>query len=508
MVALFRRMGNNVRMGDKQYRPWAPRQGFLLPPSPLDWLPSNHLAHFILELVEQLDLSEIEGAIQLKDARGTRPYSPGMMTALLLYGYCVGVYSSRRIERATYEDVAFRFLAGGQHPFFTTINEFRKTHMEALASLFGQVLGLCRKAGLVHLGHVAIDGTKVQANASKHKAMSYGRMQEEEERLKAQLRELLVRANEIDEEEDARFGVGQRDEDLPAELHRREERLRRIQEAKAELEAEARESRAAELREQARRAEQRAQTEQCPKVRRAAQTRARQRREQAQELSTVEEDFLTPQGLPKHRVRVRPDGAPHAKAQRNFVDPDSRILERGGAFLQGYNCQLAVDGEHQVILAKAVTNQSPDNGNLLPLLALIHEGLGEKPTVCTADAGYWSALAPPECARRGIDLYVAPDRQRHYAPPTTETEDSTLERARMRQKLQSPEGQAIYARRKAIVEPVNGQIKEARGFRRFLVRGLAAVSAQWSLVCTGHNILKLYRLKPRHTSLAQLAVST
>lgn len=484
-------------MGDKRYRSWLPRQSFLLPPSPLEWLPEGHLAYFILDLIEQLDLSEIEGAIQRKDARGTRPYSPAMMVSLLLYAYSVGVYSSRKIERATYEDVGFRVLAGGHHPFFTTINEFRKTHLEAVSSLFVQVLRLCRKSGLVQLGHVAMDGTKVQANASKHKAMSYARMSEEEARIEAQVRELMKRAEEIDQEEDARFGAGQREHDLPEELRRREDRLRRIRQAKAELEAEARDSRAAELRDQARRAEQRAEGEERSKVRKANQTRARRCREQAEQLSAaVEEDFLTAQGLPKHRVRTRPDGTPHAKAQRNFVDPDSRIMESGGAFLQGYNCQLAVDDAHQIIVAQAVTNQPPDNGNLLPLLEQIHEVCEATPAVCTADAGYWSPEAPARCAERGTQAYIAPDRQRRNGETAAAHEPSltpATARDQMRQTLRSPEGRAIYARRKAIVEPVNGQIKEARGFRRFLLRGMTAVAGQWALVCTGHNILKMYR---------------
>lgn len=238
-------MGDDWLMGDKQYRPWDARQSLLLPPSPLEWLPEGHLAYFVLELVEQLDLGQIERSIQSKDSRGTRPYSPGMMTALLVYAYCVGVYSSRKIERASYEDVAFRVLAGGQHPHFTRINAFRKTHLDALSGLFVQVLQLCRRAGLVKLGHVAMDGTKVQAAASKHKAMSYGRMSEEERRLKVQVEELLAQADAVDQEEDARYGEGQREEDLPEELRRREKRLERIQQAKAELEAEARASRAA-----------------------------------------------------------------------------------------------------------------------------------------------------------------------------------------------------------------------------------------------------------------------
>jgi hypothetical protein len=419
-----------------------------------------------------------------------------MMTALLLYAYSVGVYSSRRIERATYEDVGFRVLAGGQHPYFTTINEFRKTHQAALSSLFVQVLRLCRKAGLVKLGHVAMDGTKVQANASKHKAMSYGRMSEEEARLRAQVEELLARAEAVDQEEDGRFGEGQREEDLPEELRRREDRLERIQQAKAELEAEARASRAAELRDQAERARERAKTETSGKVRKANETRARRCEQEAEALTdgTERESFLTEEGLPKHRVRARPDGTPHSRAQRNFVDPESRIMERGGAFLQGYNCQLAVDEEHQIIVAQAVTNQCPDNGNLLPLLEQIHATCDGGPAVCTADVGYWAPEIPEKSSERGTEVYIAPARQRRADPPPQDRrseDDSAL--AAMRQKLQTPEGRAIYARRKAVVEPVNGQIKQARGFRQFLVRGLAAVSGQWSLVCTAHNILKLHK---------------
>jgi len=489
-------------MGDKQYRPWSPKQGLLLPPSPLDWLPEGHLAYFILELVAELDLGEIERAIQTKDSRGTRPYSPGMMVSLLVYAYCVGVYSSRKIERATYEDVAFRVLAAGQHPFFTTINEFRKTHLDALAGLFVQVLQLCRRAGLVKLAHVAVDGTKVQAAASKHKAMSYRRMSEEETRLRAQVDELLARAEAVDQEEDARFGEGQRDEDLPEELRRSEQRLERIRQAKAQLEADARASRAAELRDQAERARQRAADEErSPKARRTDATRARQRQEQAEALSDPEKDegaeaesFVTEEGLPKHRVRALPDGTPHPKAQRNFVDPDSRIQETGGSFLQGYNCQLAVDEEHQIIVAQAVTNQPPDNGNLLPLLDQVRDHCDASPETVTADAGYWFAEVDAQGQRRGIAVYVAPDRRRHGADPDLQESDhEPTAKDLMRAKLSTPEGRAIYARRKAVVEPVNGQIKEARGFRRFLLRGLHAVSGQWSLVCTGHNVLKLYR---------------
>ena len=259
----LRRVSTQGMGKSKSYRPWAPSQSFLLPlpfreEAPLDWLPEGHLAFFILDVVKQLDLSEIESAIQSKDPRGNRPFSPAMMVSLLVYGYCVGVRSSRRIERATHEDVAFRVLAGGSHPDHSRISEFRRAHLKAFTTVFKQVLQLCQKAGLVKLGRVAIDGTKVQANASKHKAMSYKRMVAMEKRLEAEVARLLAEAERTDQEEDARFGEGQREEDLPEELRRREQRLKKLQEAKSELEAEAKVARAQALREQASRARERA----------------------------------------------------------------------------------------------------------------------------------------------------------------------------------------------------------------------------------------------------------
>jgi transposase len=239
-------------MAGKQYRPWAPTQSFLLPPSPLEWLPQDHLAYFLLDVVHSLDLGELERALQAKDPRGERPYPPAMMLALLIYAYCVGIFSSRKIARATYEDVAFRVLAGGEHPHFTTLNQFRLQHRSAFSGLFVQVLRLCQKAGLVKLGHVSIDGSKVLANASKHKAMSYKRMREEEARLQREIEALLGRADAADQQEDQQYGPGTAPQDLPEELQRREKRLARIREAKAALEQEAKEARAEELRENAR----------------------------------------------------------------------------------------------------------------------------------------------------------------------------------------------------------------------------------------------------------------
>ena len=299
----------------------------------MDWLPEGHLAHFILELVGELELGAIEDVIQEKDGRGTRPYSPRMMTALLLYAYCTGVFSSRKIERATYEDVAFRVLSGGAHPDHSRINAFRLEHRDALAAQFGTVLKLCQRAGLSTVGHVSLDGTKIQANASKHKAMSYGRMKEEEKRLAAEVEALLFRADEIDAKEDERYGVGKREEDLPEEFRRRESRLRKIREAKAALEKEAAEARAAQLRELA--AGERARAETAPTERERKQAAARAVREQAQadELAPPNNDDDEPPSaastaLPRGRVPTLTSGEPKDKSQRNFTDPDSRIMVR------------------------------------------------------------------------------------------------------------------------------------------------------------------------------------
>jgi transposase len=466
----------------------------------MDWLPEGHLVYFILDVVAQLDLSGIRGAIQEKDPRGTQPYSPQMMVALLLYGYCVGVYSSRKLERATYEDVPFRVLTGEQHPHFTTINEFRRGNLDALRGLFLQVLKLCQKAGLVKLGHVALDGTKVQGNASKHKAMSYKRMRAEEKRLKAEIRELLRRAKEVDAEEGERFGEGERDEDLPVELRRREDRLEKIERAKAELEAEAKQARVRALRRQATRAQERSESHPDPVERKRAATMAKKRRDRAKKMDGGNDDDLGPpttgDGLPKHEPKANPDGEPDDNAQMNFTDSESRIMEAGGSFIQGYNCQAAVDEEHQVIVGEGVSNKSPDNGNLLPMLKQVKENSGASSEKTTADSGYWAAGVTAGCEELGTDVYIATERQKRTAgsdPSGGGKIYESVEQKKMQEKLQTEQGRKIYARRKVVAEPVFGQAKECRGFRRFLLRGLRAVQAEWSLVCTGHNLLKLYR---------------
>ena len=486
----------------KQYRPWSPTQSFLLPPSPLEWLPEGHLAHFILDVVSELDLSEIEDRVQAKDGRGTRPYNPAMMVVLLFYGYCVGVFSSRKLERATYEDVAFRVLAGGQHPDHSRIAAFRKDHLEALRGFFVQVLMLCQQAGMVKLGHVAIDGTKVQANASKHKAMSYERMLQTELRLGEEVDALLNRAAEMDASEDARYGEGCREQDLPSELRRREKRLAKIRRAKAELEFEAAQARARQLREQAARASERSETHVDPVECKRAQTVAKNRTKKARELDpNGRDDDIEPpttgNGLPKHEPRTKTDGTPHDKAQMNFTDPDSRIMQSSGSFMQGFNCQAAVDEEHQIIVAQALSNKSPDNGNLVPMVEQVRDNCGRAPDKTTADAGYWTPEAPEACEQLGTDVHISTRRRRRgnqddVIPDGSLPEDADA-RQRMRTKLRTKEGRDTYARRKAVVEPVFGQIKEARGFRRFLLRGQKAVEGEWALVCTTHNLLKLFR---------------
>ena len=446
----------------KTYRPYDPRQSFLLPPSPLEWLPDEHLAYFVLDVVEELKLSAITSKYEA-ETRGQPPHDPRMMVALLVYGYCVGERSSRRIEKKTVEDVAFRVLAGGNHPDHSRISEFRRIHLEALSDLFFQVLMLCRKAKLVKLGHVALDGTKMKANASKHKAMSYQRMKEDEARLKAEIATMFQEAESIDAAEDARHGKDQHGDELPDELRRRETRLVRIRQLRAELEAEAQQ----------------------------------QRREEAAKRDDDDEPPPAATGaLPSHKIPTDKGGAPAPKAQRNFTDADSRIMKKGGDYLQGYNCQAAVDEGHQIIVARAVTNQPPDVEHFAPMVEQVACHCGEPPRAVTADAGYYSEENTAYALTQGIDPHIATGRRKHNEPPPVvhgpAPKDQGLKQW-MARKLETKKGAAVYARRKAVVEPVFGQIKEARGIRAFLLRGLDKVRGEWSLIAMTHNLLKLYR---------------
>ena len=425
----------------KIYRPYVPEQDLLLPPSLREWLPEDHLAFFVSDLIDQLDLSAITSVYEDED-RGYPPYHPVMLTKVLVYAYCVGVFSSRKIRRRLVEDVAFRVLAAGNEPDFRTIADFRKTHLTALRGFFEQVLHLAREMGAPRVGRVALDGSKIKANASKHKAMSYGRMREKQQQLREEVKDLLAQAEAADAAEDAEYGPDRRGDELPAELQRRESRLKRIREAKRALEARAKEEAAAA-------------------------------------------------GTPDEWAK------PDSKAQYNFTDPESRIMKGPDGFVQAYNVQVAVD-ELQLIVGQSVTQETNDKKQLIPMITAIEQQSGATPSELLADAGYCSDVNLTAIAETDIDAYISTRKQKHGErpgpcpcgplPKTATIVD------RMSRKLHAKAGAAVYAARKGMVEPVIGQIKQARGFRQFLLRGLEKVQGEWSLVCTTHNILKLYRL--------------
>jgi len=429
----------------KTYRPYSPDQMLLLPPSLQDWLPENHLSYFVSDVIDNLDLSAIESVYERED-RGYPPYHPHMMTKVLVYAYCVGVFSSRKIQRRLLEDIAFRVLAAGNQPDFRTLSDFRKIHHQALEDLFQQVLRLAMKAGAIKLGRVALDGSKVKANASKHKAMSYGRMKQEERALKEEVRNLLARAKAADEEEDRRYGKDKSGDELPEELSRREMRLERIREAK-----------------------------------RALEQKARQEAE-----ADGQDEEKTEKAKPKD------------KAQYNFTDPESRIMKGSEGFVQAFNTQVAVEEVSQLIVGQAVTQESNDKKQVEPMIEAIQKQAGKKPAELLADSGYCSENNLKYLHKKKILAYVATDRQKHgrqqVACQRGPLPKGSTHVDRMRRKLQTKTGAKIYAARKSIVEPVFGQIKHARGFRQFLLRGIEKVKAEWALVCATHNILKLYRL--------------
>jgi len=430
----------------KGYRPYYPDEELLLPPSLREWLPEDHLAYFVSDVVDNLDLSAME-AVYGDEQRGQPPYHPRMMTKLLVYGYCIGVFSSRRIERRLVEDIAFRMLAADNQPNFRTISDFRKIHLKTLGGLFEEVLQIALEAGAMKVGRVALDGTKMKANASKHKAMSYDRMQEKEKQLRAEVKEMLEQAAAADAEEDRRYGKDRRGDELPADLARRQTRLKKIREAKRTLEKRAREQAVA--------------------------------------------------------GGDRPPAKPKDKDQYNFTDPESRIMRGADSFLQGYNAQAAVEPDLQLIVGQTVTQAANDKEQLLPMVQTIEQQSGQRPEEILADSGYCSeqnleALASEENPERRIEGYIATERQKHdeYREPCPRgpLPQGATRVDRMRRKLKTKAGKAVYAARKAIVEPVFGQIKQARGFRQFLLRGIEKVRGEWSLVCLTHNILKLHRL--------------
>jgi transposase len=431
----------------KPYRPYLPDQEFLLPPSLRDWLPENHLVYFVSDVVDELDLSAME-AVYGEERRGQPPYDPLMMTKVLFYGYCVGVFSSRRIQKRLVEDIAFRVLAAGNQPDFRTLSDFRKIHLETLKGLFEQVLKIALEAGAMKVGRVALDGTKVKANASKHKAMSYGRMGEKEKQIREEIQQLLAQAEAADREEDERYGKDKSGEELPEELARRRTRLKKIRRAKRAL-------------------EQRA-------------------REKAQE-----------EGKPVEGAKAA------EKDQYNFTDPESRIMKGGDGFVQGYNAQAAVEPTMLLIVGQGVTAATNDKKQVEPMVEAMEQQSGQRPEEILADNGYCSEnnleyLESADQPEQKIEGFIATGKQKHgehrQPCPRGPLPQGATRVDRMRRKLKTQVGAAVYALRKTIVEPVFGQIKQARGFRQFLLRGLAKVQGEWALVCLTHNILRMHRV--------------
>ena len=456
-------------MTSRTFRPYDPDDLWLLPPSPRDWLPEGHLADVVSDVVDALDLKAVlttYGGV----TRGAAPYHPRMLVKVLFYAYAVGIPASRQIAREREENVAFRVLAANQQPDFRTISDFRQQHLAALTGLFVQVLKLCQRAGLVTLGHIALDGTTLQANASKHKAMSSARMVKEEARLQAEVDALLHAADAADTQDDATYGPTRRGDELPAELARREQRLETIRAAKTVLEHE------------------------------------------AQAAATLKQAVLDarPAARPRRgRPPQPPSSVPHPKTQRNFTDPESRIMPASGAtgsFVQGYNCQAAVDARAQIIVAADVTDEPNDKQQAQPLLTQVLVNTEQVPRTASLDAGYFSEANVTALAALGCTPLIPPDRQLHGravpAAPRGRPPAGLSVADRMRRTLRTKPGRRLYARRKAIVAPVFGQIKQGRGVRQFLLRGMRTVRGEWVLICTTHNVLKrwraLRRRRPRH----------
>ena len=439
----------------KHYRPWKIDETQLLPASVQDYVPGGHLSRFIVALVrESLDLTEIEASYA--GNLGQPPFHPGLMTALLLNAYAHGIYSSRRIEKAARERADFMMIVAGDVPDFRTISDFRKRHLPALTRLFGQVLQLCATAGLVKLGHVALDGTKIKANASKHKAMSYERMKKREAELQAEVDRWLAAAEAADAEEDKLHGARRGDE-LPSWVADKAKRLAKIRAAKAELEAEAK----------------------------AAAQEERRRRAEAEAKRIAE-------GRKKNGFAPKPPSAePEPQAQRNFTDPQSRVLLTKDGYIQGWNAQAAVDGTAQIIVAHGLTPSMSDHGQLVGLVDAIAANLGRRPNEISADSGYLSEANLAALEERGVAAYIATGRAKHPGEAKRKI-GGPLTQA-MRDKLKRAGWRSRYRLRKQIVEPVLGQIKQARGFRQFLLRGLEKVRAEWALICIAHNLTKLAR---------------
>jgi transposase len=454
----------------KTFRPWKIDEPQFLPPAAQDFVAKDHLARFMVSLVtEELDLTEITASYL--GEKGQPPFHPAMMTALLLYAYCCGVYSSRRIAKACRERVDFMSIVALDPPDFRTLCEFRKRHLKALSRLFVQVLKLCDKAGLVKLGHVAFDGTKIKANASKHKAMSYERMAARAAQLDAEVAKWFAAAEAADSREDKIHGSDKQGDEMPEWVADKARRAEKIRAAKAELEAEARA--AAEA--------------------------------QAKAEAEAEEKRKTEGRKKPGKPAAPPSPEPAPKAQKNFTDPESRIMKSKDGFVQAYNAQAAVDAQAQIIVAQDVTQSAVDCGQLVPMVDAVEKNLGRKPEQASADSGYCSEANLEALESRHIDGYVATGRAKDAAkdevaveaidvcaatnPPQPAKPPTRVEA--MRAKIKAGGHSSPYRLRKQLPEPVFGQIKQARGFRQFLMRGLEKVKAEWALICTVHNILKL-----------------
>jgi transposase len=436
------------------FLPYEPNQTFLLPPSPSEWLPENHLVYFVSEIIDRLALGKFYARYE-GDGRRNQPYDPALLVKVLVYGYATGVFSSRKLARRLYEDMAFRFLGAGNFPSHRTICEFRMRHLPELKELFVAVARLAKELGLVKLGTVALDGTKVKAHASKHKAMSYGRMKEQEQKLKQEIEALLERAQQTDAQEDAQWGADQGEEQLPEELQRRQDRLAKIQAAKARLE---------------------------------------ERQAQADREQGRHPDDQQRRGDGAGRPFKRPFGVPEDKAQDNFTDPQSRIMKLRGSFEQCYNAQAVVDADSQLIVAVGLGSNAADNEQLVPMVEAVKENLGELPKRVLGDAGFRSEDSFAKLAKHEeMEVLVALGREAKKQAAIDPKEYPAT--ARMAERLASPEGQAHYRRRKAIVEPVFGWIKHAMGFRQFSLRGLNKVAGEWGLVCLALNLRRMWVLQ-------------
>lgn len=444
----------------RRFRTCDLNQPFLLPPDMQDWLPTNHLARFVAEVCDELDLSAILACYERRDARGAEAYHPVLLTRLLLYAYCIGKPSSRQIEKATYDEVPFRYLSADQHPDHDTIANFRQQHLQSLAQLFLQALSLCQQAGLVKLGHVALDGTKVRAQANRRKTLRGDKISEREQALAKKIEELMNKAAQVDAAEDAAYGKGKRGDELPSELATAQQRLAKLREIKKKMEQAARD-----------------------------------------EAAKLERERAAAGGKPRNEAEKKRWQRAKKRAQlsgqvMNPTDPDSQVMKDGasGALVQAYNAQAVVDGQGQIIVAAEVTTECNDKGQLVPMVERMRENVGALPECVLADTGYWSEEALGAEALKSLDVLVPPDSGRGTGDKKLAANAPRTERAEaMRSRLKQEADRALYTKRQGVVEPVFGQIKERRGFRRFQFRGLEKVKAEWAMICMTHNLLKLFK---------------